>query len=274
MMYSNKLATAIKVNGKVLREHGETVALPFGSEYSLTFKNMNSVRALVTVEIDGRDATGGTQLIVPPGQSIDLERFIDSGNMKTGNKFKFIERTGKIEDHRGIKIEDGLIKVQFEFERMPVPAVTLTTNYLGGPPQYYDHYRPTFAPVSPFRLGDIVCGVAYGSSSNSIGSNSASPASVSKGADTFLNQASSATLSDVGITVEGSVSNQEFTPGAWFATDGVKHVMVLKLLGQIGDVPVQTPITVKTKVECPTCGTKNHSASKFCQECGTGLIVP
>ena len=39
MMYLQKLAVAVKVNGKVLREVGDTVYIPFGSEYSILIKN-------------------------------------------------------------------------------------------------------------------------------------------------------------------------------------------------------------------------------------------
>ena len=43
-MYLNKVAVAIKSNGKVLREQGDNVYIPFGSEYSIQVKNLNSVR--------------------------------------------------------------------------------------------------------------------------------------------------------------------------------------------------------------------------------------
>jgi len=74
------------------------------------------------------------------------------------------------------------------------------------------------------------------------------------------------------ITVPGSVSEQKFEHGTWFPTDGQKHVMVLRMLGQIGEAPVAAPVLVTTKIECPTCGKKNKSNVKFCSECGTGLI--
>lgn len=264
MMYSNKLAVAVKVNDKVLREYGDTVKLPFGAEYSLTFKNMNSVRALLTVEIDGRDATGGVQLIIPPGSSIDLERFIDQRNTAAGHKFKFIELTDKIEQHRGIAVSDGLIKVQFEFEMQYTatpPAVFYPNLYLSAP--YI---------AGPARdAGRSIYNTTYGTAANVFGSAGAS----SEAPSTMSTNSASNTLptSDMGITVEGSVSTQEFTRGVLFPTDGVKHTLVFRLSGQTGEALVQSPITVKTKVECPTCGTKNPSAAKFCQECGTGLVI-
>jgi len=44
-MYKEQMVAAVKVGGKVLRENGETVVLPFGSEYSVYLKNLNTVRA-------------------------------------------------------------------------------------------------------------------------------------------------------------------------------------------------------------------------------------
>jgi len=42
MMYESKLAAAIKVDGKVLREFKDTVHIPFGSEYTVLLKNLNT----------------------------------------------------------------------------------------------------------------------------------------------------------------------------------------------------------------------------------------
>jgi len=119
MMYSDRLVVVIKVDGKVLRESGDVVTLPFNSEYEVFIKNMNSVRAMVKVTVDGVDATEGCKLIVDANDSTSLERFIKNGNFKRGNRFKFIERTSKIEEHRGIGVEDGLIRIEYWFEQLP-----------------------------------------------------------------------------------------------------------------------------------------------------------
>ena len=160
MMYQDRLAVAIKVNGKVLREQGDTVFIPFGSEYSLLIKNMNSVRALVSIEVDGTDATERTRLIVPANDSIELERFIKSGNLEKGQRFKFIERTSKIEEGpRGIKAEDGLIRVEFEFEREPAK---ISTYYYVDPypwktkEVHHHHYRDSL--LRDVKLGGISTG--------------------------------------------------------------------------------------------------------------------
>jgi hypothetical protein len=248
---------------------------------------MNSVRALVSVSIDGTDATENTQLIVPANGSVDLERFIKAGNFDAGLKFKFIERTQKIEDGpRGIKAEDGLVRIEFEFERQP--AAIKPTPYLYTKSfDYHDvwgHGGGLMRGVSGIARGDLIgstlCSTAGLKGASGVAGN-AQPmnASYSAQSETVMdwNEIDTGEMSreinDVGITVGGSVSDQKFVAGAWFPTDGVKHVMVLKLAGKVGEVAVKTPVTVKTKQECPTCGTMNKHGTKFCKECGTGLVM-
>ena len=327
-MYHKNLAVALKVNGKVVRDDKETAYLPFGSEYSIYIKNLNSLRALVRIQVDGTDATENTSIIVPANDSVEIERFVKAGSFDKGLRFKFIERTSKIENGpRGVKAEDGLIRVEFEFEREPAPIKYYVppqpvywppvreihhhqdpwNTKLGGSTCDSAQYSDTLArgtadygdAIASASLGDVSNGVIFSSASNgtitanatnfggcasanafSASTKSAVARSKSMGAsDGVLRSkrlvASQATepQNDVGITVGGSVSDQKFVTGSWFATDGVKHVMVLKILGEVGEQRVQKPVLVNTKQECPTCGTKNKFGTKFCKECGTGLSI-
>jgi hypothetical protein len=123
-MYNQKLVASIKANSKVLREFKDTVYIPFASEYSILLKNLNTTRAVVNVFIDGENVVPGG-LVIDPGRTVDLERWIKNGNLSEGNKFKFIERTTAIEDGpRGIKLEDGLIRVEYQFE-IPRPVINI-----------------------------------------------------------------------------------------------------------------------------------------------------
>jgi hypothetical protein len=80
--------------------------------------------------------------------------------------------------------------------------------------------------------------------------------------------------SDIGITVPGSKSEQKIDPISHFFTDGITHIIILKLIGETAEKhTIQNPITVKTKIRCPSCGKVNKATSKFCGECGTGLII-
>lgn len=293
-MYSSKFAVAIKNAGKILRETSNSdafsVALPFGAEYQIHLKNMNSVRALVKVEIDGVDATGGTRLIVPANGVIDLERFIKENDTNIGNRFKFIERSAKIENGpRGIRVEDGLVRVEFEFEREPTPindhqirhqllTDTYFTKHLGGSLSGHG-YTTTNAIGDTWLNGGPRGQITYSANSASAsGVSGVASGALGSTTHTFtpssVKQAAfSAQVNDVGITVPGSISEQKFVQGAWFPTDGVKHVMVLKIVGELQGKLVEVPVTVKAKPTCVTCGTVNKGNAKFCRECGTALTV-
>jgi hypothetical protein len=305
MVYHNNFVAAIKVGGKILREQSDVVALPFGSEYSIYLKNQNSVRALVRVSIDGKytsDVSDGW-FIIGANDMLELERFIHNGNFDKGNRFKFIERTAQIEEHRGIGGDDGLVRVEYKFE--------VVTKYVYNPPYVVYHYPPqstvtwTTTTTTTGGLGSNLQGgisqsnintadcfnasnVSYSSSGN-LGScenasmfrsaevmKSSAPQARcvrSKSMDSHVNMMSmqETALNDAGITVAGSESRQKFSYGSWFPTESTSHVLVLKLLGQVGTVTVTQPITVQQKPVCVTCGKVNKATFKFCGRCGTAL---
>lgn len=268
-MYQDKVAVALKVNGKVLREFGDTVYIPFGSEYSLFIKNLNTVRCLVSIEIDGQDVGDGSAFVVPANGSINIERFIKNGNLSSGQRFKFIERTSKIEQHRGVGVEDGLIRVEFEFEK----PVQTSTFFSPSTKEIHHYYHNDYWPYRTFGSTSSISG-SLGDTKSADLMNVSYSSAISKGvAQPEAEVKTSGMFNDAGITVGGSVSSQQFTKADDFPTDGVKHVMVMKLLGEVGQNKVQEPITVKTKQKCPTCGHMNKATAKFCSECGTGLVV-
>lgn len=239
-MYGNKLAAAIKVNGKVLREFKDTVYIPFGSEYAITLRNLHTTRAVVSVYIDGDNVVPGG-LVLNAGQSIDLERSVLNNNLTEGNRFKFIERTENIENHRGIGVEDGLVRIEYQFEQP---------------------YRPITWDNAIYPQGGILRGATYDSCSvNSIQCSTTSAS---------LNSV----VGDAGITVPGSKSNQSFSTTYIGTLELEKHNLVFKLVGDLGNnKPVTQPVTVKAKPKCTTCGRQNKAHAKFCSECGTALEI-
>jgi hypothetical protein len=255
MMYANKLAVAIKVGGRVLREYKDTVYIPYGSEYSVLLKNLNTTRMLVNVYIDGDNIVPGG-LVLHAGQEVDLERSIKNNNLYEGNKFKFIERTGKIEAHRGIKIEDGLIRVEFQHEKVYQRIPPNTTEHWQI--NNYSFLRGSAGNVIPNQIQCTATNVSYNAT---VGASSAQ-----------LNNA--IPTSEVGITVPGSKSEQKFVTVSNFTCEPEKHNVILKLLGETEDNKmVREPVTVKHKQKCPTCNHTNKASAKFCSECGTHLTV-
>ena len=115
-MYENKMVATIKANGKICREFGEKVYIPFGQEYSILLKNLNSVRSQVRISIDDKDVLNGSSLVLDANSSLELERYLV--NNDRGNRFKIVERTSSIDDHLGVGIADGIVRVEFQYERV------------------------------------------------------------------------------------------------------------------------------------------------------------
>ena len=304
-MYNSKLVCCVKANGKILREFKDTVLIPFGTEYEFLIKNLHTTRAVVNIFIDGDNVVEGG-LVIEAGQEVALERYIKNGNLTEGNRFKFIERTNSIEQHRGVKVEDGLVRIEFQFEKV-LPTYQKTSSLF---------YPPGVRGWSDFRIGDINGSIATGEYKGVTdkftlaASGAVLQANVGgalRGIDTSQNgQATAATasaavdqylaannirtndchmhdgqatmdyapLNDAGITVPGSKSTQRFQATTLGQLEAEKHSIVLKLVGETADnKPVTAPVTVKTTQKCSTCGRVNKATSKYCVECGTALTI-
>jgi hypothetical protein len=280
MMYQDKLVAAIKVNGKVLREQGDTVTIPFGSEYSVLLKNLNSVRVQAKVSVDGKDATEGTWLIIEPNSSLELERFIKNGNLDSGNKLKFIERTKVIEDHRGIKEDDGIVRIEYKTERKPkVVDKTIVREHYVDNYHYWDyywpyHYWPYTKPCTPYnRPGLWMSTLSKSSGLTGTIQTSSGVQCMAMNSSGDSGATLDSSFNDSGITVPGSKSEQKFTSVSGFDTYEQSQVLVIRLRGEVKGKPVSKPVFVATKLVCETCGKTSGSDSRFCNGCGTALEI-
>lgn len=268
MMYNQKMVASIKVKGKILREFKDTVYIPFGSEYSILLKNLNTVRCIVNVFIDGDNIIPGG-LVLGAGQECDLERSIKNGNLSEGNRLKFIERTSAVENGpRGVKLEDGLVRVEYQFEKVYLrqDGIQWDKTFYNNPTPWPNDFQ------NKFYTNAVSTGVLR-SMNTTIGGIQCSTATA-QSEPQLMNVATAQAMNDVGITVPGSKSDQKFATASWFATETEKHNIVLKLLGEtVDNKPVLTPVTVKSKPKCVTCGKVNKAHAKFCSECGTSLEI-
>ena len=270
IVYSERFVVAVKQNGKILREYKDEVYLPFGSEYSILLKNLNSQRTLVDVEIDGREVITG--LIVNSNSSVDLERFFED-NKESGHRFKFIEKTDEIREYRGDKIDDGIIKIVYRFEE-------ITYNWCynnrtiwndGYFPRWDDNYK-------------IVSGTVDWKSNLNVNDQPLTYNNTNENNDVLYGSVCSVNNigipmagfpeNDDGITVEGSKSNQKFQE-TYFGNLGEEHVICLKLVGltKSNQEKIKKPVYVKTNIICKYCGKKYSSKFKYCSNCGAALIV-
>jgi len=269
-MFTSNFIVTIQCNGQTLREKDGYVSLPFGSEYSIGLKNMDSRRVIVKVSIDGQDVLDRSRLVIPgsgPGRenTLFLEGFLKGSDVS--NKFKFIQKTREIANYRGDRIDDGIVRVEFQFEE----------HY-----QYYTGY--------PFTIkSDFPCGTSTysGKFEPGIGWSylSSTTENLSRGVHSFYNstkccnQAENLNMQadirdiqkDEGITVKGSHSNQKFD-STTIGGLGISHVITLKLRGITEEqVPIQKPLLTREKLTCSTCGRSSSSGSNFCSNCGTCL---
>lgn len=251
-MHHNKMVCCLKANGKILRDNKGEVFIPFGTEYSILLKNLNTIRSRVQIFVDGVDITEGIHSIVSPNSTLEFMRYVNNGNLGAGNKFKFIERTSDIEQHRGINMEDGIIRVEFQYE--PIIRLGYTP-----PPILWNRNQ------HPYDWGDLYRVTCSGT---------AISAGESAVFNTQSNYYGSAGLNNnVGITVPGSMSNQPVLIAPNLICEPEKHVIILQLRG-ISDQnkPILRPVTTE-KQKCTICGKSNKGSSKFCSNCGTSLLI-
>ena len=290
-MYKNSFAMAIKHNGKILRESKDLVLLPFGSEFTILLKNLNTRRVQAQVSIDGTDIGDGTTFIIDANSELELKRFVRNGNLDEGNAFKFIERTAGIEEHRGIKMDDGIVRVEFQFEKEVIHHDAVHIYHDPYWPYGYPYYRQS--SWSRPRLG----GTYYGSSAIGSGpsgsmSNTTLRGIVSNAIATGANSSvsgESASINtvytaqsipqvtpanDAGITVPGSKVEQQFKVVTNFNAETDSHVLILRLAGETADnKPVEKAVTVKSKSKCVNCGKTNKGTASFCSSCGTAVTL-
>lgn len=264
MMYQNNFVSVIKCKGKVLREDNKgIVRLPFGSEYTILLKNKDSRKAVVNVEIDDESVADG--IIVGSNKTVELKGSLNG--LKVRNRFKFIQKTKEIQDYRGDRLGDGLVRIEYTFEKKVEEPVWYYTPPVITWPEWPDNdkWRPrkcsTSAPHTTYDApitGDCV----YTCSNNPSGLVGTS----------IVSECSALPKSDEGITVKGSKTKQDFVYGYTNVLESQSSVIILHLRGLTKKCfEVKKAITVKTKLKCPTCGRKSKSSMQYCGGCGTYL---
>lgn len=263
-MFKNDFIVAVRRNGQILREVGDLVSLPFGSEYSLLLKNKSSRKAVVSVEIDGSDVLNGNRLVIYPNSETDLMGFMSGNAVK--NRFKFIQKTKEIVEHRGDKVDDSFIRVEFQYEKAVREVIRETI--------VHRHYYPSWYYPYP-QYPRIYCSGGTLNADNVFSSGSTTYASSNCSSTLTGGSAGLSTPEikpDEGITVKGSEVNQAFNYIPTNELESNSEVIVLRLKGTTNGDEVKEAVMVRGKVQCETCGRKSKSGAKFCENCGTALI--
>jgi hypothetical protein len=258
-MYKNNLVVIIKHNNKVLRERGDKVILPFGSEYSILVKNLNSRKVSVNISIDGEDVLDTNSILIEANSSMELDGFMKG--MSAKNRFRFIKKTKQISDYRGDKADDGLIRVEFAYEKV--------NNWFHYEPIKYtldNTYRDTGSDSTLYGDGTFT-------NCSDVSLNRALKGNLGK-LSSHNNVCLSAAIlpeTDEGITVKGEEIDQGFIYGHIGELEN-SQVMIIHLCGEkTNGTTAPKPITVKTRLRCKTCGVFSRSSAKFCRNCGPFL---
>lgn len=258
MVYKKQFALSIRANGKILREREDKVFIPFGTQYEIVMKNLNSCRASVQVWVDGELVSGIVPIVIEGNDTFVLKRSFSRGTESEGNSFKFIERIERIEEFRGIRIDDGMIRVEYQFEERveeKVREVVRTyEKYIEHRPVFYPqpYYSPYYSPYNPIYCADpnYKLGISYSS------------------------QDSSAIASSVGITAPGEKVEQSIPQKQTsFLFSGEKNVLVLQMIGCVEERKVEKVVDVKMKIKCGVCGKSSRGSVKFCSGCGSSLQI-
>ena len=271
MAYDNQFVICVMHNGRVLRESNSGVVhIPFDAEYKVRLKNKHGfLRAKARVSIDGRAASNLGDFILQPGETLDLERFLDH-SMTSGNRFKFVPLSdGRVADPTDH--ENGRIKVEFyrELERRPDPMPPIRPWKGAAAPNpswtYQDCNSPTFKGF---------CG--GGGSSNSVNVEVEEYTSGNIVSSCFHSHIVGPAPGEAGATIEGGHSGQAFVYGDTFDTEAYPVTLTLQLRGLERskweyDVSGH-PRPRKRKIKfCPGCGAHRRNLEKFCGKCGTAF---
>ena len=205
---------------------------------------------------------------------MDLKGFVrETYDSDENRAFRFIEKTDQISQHRGDKIEDGLIKITYQFEKeRPVfnydhyvrPAIYREEHH-------HHHYdRRVRTPRTPFDYGQPYCGATNNVMSKGVRGMNVSDSTFSANAHTLgvdgnvsVTNASFShdgaacmdvnlgatvdSFSDAGITVEGQATGQSFQRGHIGTLEREKHSIIFQLKGIDQNEEVAKPVTVQLK---------------------------
>ena len=267
MAYDNQFVLCVMHEGAPVREINGSATIPHHSEYKIRLKNKHSnLRAKARVWIDGRKVSGLGDFILQPGQTMDLERFLDS-SLDSGNRFKFVPLSdSRVNDPTDSN--NGIVKVEFYRESSSFTIYDVT-------------------PIDPFKSlddcrwsythGPNTTGTLLGQSSGFAPNTSSSTYSIKSSGTSVTNDSCFVSNGTAGATVEGGFSNQKFSYGEHFnvETYPITLTVILKAPDTFNFVKPEIdvyhgPKPPKRRVHCTNCGERRHRRSdKFCGKCGT-----
>lgn len=244
-MYLKDFVVTLEVKGQTCREvkneqGGNLIYIPFGSDYSLQFRNMRNVRALVEVKIDGAEVTAGG-LVIGANSSSSLTGKIDGDSTK--NQFRFIRKTERIKNVRGDKPMDSVVEVKVTFEEDVTELLRAW--------QYGGYARP----VKSARISwqNDQSSLLRSCSLGQVGFNCS-------------------TGPEGGLTVPGTPTNVNYSTTSFRRSSDVTSVSFFLTGTNPESLPIAQPVVTRSERICPTCRFRNPNTDRWCGDCGTCLV--
>lgn len=311
-MYSNGFVVSIHDSkSNVLRENkNKEVFLPFDSEYKIRLRNKHKRKAVAEITIDGTKILGENRIIIEPNSSTDVERFCIDGDLKNGNKFKFV-RADENNHHPGVQdptsIENGNVKVRFWLEKKDeigylsyklfkekeIYYYKGTVPYSVEKPIYYSNNNTFYSPLHTSSNWNCISGgegTQSFSSCGKVGIGNPSPNQTLDVKSCYSNNLldmSDNIILEQNNYVTGSCDKTFFhiedaKTGATVEGESSSQTFNYEEIEELESEctviclqikPFKKPITVKTTKNkyCDSCGAKNKYFSNFCHSCGKNL---
>lgn len=277
MTYKNRFAAVIKVKGRhVAEESGGVFRVPFGSSYSIFMKNMDTRKALVYATIDGEDVLNGNALVIDANSTQELGGYM-RGQIEKFD-FKFMRKTADVSEHRGDRIDDGIIRIEFAFEegvhlRFDAPV------HMHSESMHLKHWHYDVVDRIDETLPEHTI---QGMMTESSSSESCSNRSVkSFGNFVTTNHAGDSSLDfsasyapdtqEQGYSVPGASRNVPYRYAS-IGSVGPSEVLILRLVGATkSGAHIQQPTVTRTHKTCSTCHKSNTYQATYCMRCGANL---
>lgn len=235
-----------------------TVYLNDGTEFQIYLKN--PYRDHLGIKIYVNDKSIGNMLVLKPGQSCWLDRFVDE------NK-RFLFSTYEVENTHEMRYainKNGRVKIEFYHEREDRPystsVLTVTT-----PKTNFDWRDYTITCSDTYTSINTCC---YSSLTGDMGTPIQTAANSSASTASFTVDKSDLSL-ETGRVEKGSASHQEFEScDIDFEYYPFKTENILILPSSRKQVRVEET----RRRYCSQCGKKVSPKDKFCSNCGAKLI--